>query len=91
MATHRFSCPTCGKTLKVDDELLARTRASGAGTHCPRCKAPVSVEGVGSSTARTHPGHAAPARTAADDLAETAARFGLDAAALRRVVEEGAD
>jgi hypothetical protein len=30
-------------------------------------------------------------RTAADDVAEIAIRFGLDAAARRRVVEEGAD
>jgi len=44
VATHRFSCPTCGKVLKVDDEVLARIRASGQGTHCPACKAPIGVE-----------------------------------------------
>jgi hypothetical protein len=37
------------------------------------------------------PGAALPSRTAEEDVTEIAARFGLDAAALRRVVEEGAD
>jgi hypothetical protein len=37
------------------------------------------------------PSAALPSRTAADDVVEIAARFGLDATALRRVVEEGAD
>jgi hypothetical protein len=35
------------------------------------------------------PGEAAPARTAGEDVATIARRFGLDAGALRRVVEEG--
>ena len=34
------------------------------------------------------PGAAAPDRTAEEDIAEIAARYGRDAAALRRVVEE---
>ena len=37
------------------------------------------------------PGAALPSRTAAEDMVEIAACIGLDAAALRRVVEEGAD
>jgi hypothetical protein len=37
------------------------------------------------------PGAAEPGRTVGEDVADIAARFGLDAAALRRVVEEGAD
>ena len=40
---------------------------------------------------RRRPGAAEPKRTAAEDVSEIAARFGLDAAALRRVVEEGTD
>jgi hypothetical protein len=44
VATHRFRCPSCGKTLKVDDTLLADIRRKGKGTHCPTCKAPVSVD-----------------------------------------------
>jgi hypothetical protein len=37
------------------------------------------------------PAAALPSRTAADDVVEIAARLGLDTAALRLVVEEGAD
>jgi hypothetical protein len=36
------------------------------------------------------PSAAAPARTAEEDVAEIARHFGIDAAALRRVVEEAA-
>jgi hypothetical protein len=36
-------------------------------------------------------GPALPSRAVADDVVEIAVRFGLDAAALRRVVAEGAD
>jgi hypothetical protein len=43
VATHRFRCPSCGKTLKVADDLLAEIRRRGRGTHCPRCKTSVPV------------------------------------------------
>jgi hypothetical protein len=36
------------------------------------------------------PGVAEPGRTAEEDVAVSATRFGIDAAALRRIVEEGA-
>jgi hypothetical protein len=49
VATYRFRCPSCGKTLKVDDAMLEDIRRRGKGGHCPRCKEPVSVEGMGSS------------------------------------------
>jgi hypothetical protein len=52
VATHRFLCPSCGKTLKVDDELLAHIRTRGKGTHCPKCKASVGVEGIGAVAPR---------------------------------------
>ena len=51
MATYRFPCPACGKTLKVDDAMLADIRRRGKGGHCPRCKTPVPVEGVGQPVA----------------------------------------
>jgi hypothetical protein len=37
---------------------------------------------------RRRPGAAAPARTAEEDVAEIARHFGIDAEALRRIVEE---
>ena len=48
VALHRFPCPKCGKTLKVDDAMLEDIRRRGKGGHCPRCKSPVPVEGMGS-------------------------------------------
>ena len=46
VAVYRFRCPACGKTLKVDDAMLADIRRRGKGGHCPRCKSPVSVAEV---------------------------------------------
>jgi hypothetical protein len=46
-AEHRFRCPTCGKTLKVDDAMLAEVRRGGKGTHCPTCGAAISLDDVG--------------------------------------------
>jgi predicted RNA-binding Zn-ribbon protein involved in translation (DUF1610 family) len=43
VAVHRFPCPKCGKTLKVDDAMLEDIRRRGKGGHCPKCKAPVPI------------------------------------------------
>jgi hypothetical protein len=46
VATHRFPCPSCGKTLKIDGAILAEARRRGRGMHCPTCKkqaAPAAV------------------------------------------------
>jgi hypothetical protein len=40
---HRFPCPNCGKTLKIDDAMLADAHRRGKGMHCPTCKTPVRV------------------------------------------------
>jgi hypothetical protein len=47
VATHRFLCPSCGKRLKVDDAMLADARRRNRGAHCPTCRAPLCLDGLG--------------------------------------------
>jgi TM2 domain-containing membrane protein YozV len=53
LTTFRFSCPSCGKTLKVHGDLLAQIIRSGKESSCPSCGASVDMGRLGDpSTAR---------------------------------------